>query len=183
VGTERFTLRPDPRATTTPADYAAQFALLTQIRDKVTEANDAVKMVRNVRAQLTTRQAALAADRRGAGGRTVGGVLGRIGAVEGELYQVRNQSGRIPLNYPIKLNNQLSALANVVASADARPTKQSYAAYTLLAGQIERQLAALKSAMATLLPPVNAALKSVGAAEIVPSTAEITIADAGADGR
>jgi photosystem II stability/assembly factor-like uncharacterized protein len=180
VGTERFTLRPDPRATATPADYAAQFALLTQIRDKVTEANDAVKMVRNVRAQLTTRQAALAADRRAAVAAPSEALLGRIGAIEGELYQVRNQSGQDPLNYPIKLNNQLSALANVVASADARPTKQSYAAYTLLAGQIDAQLAALKSAMATLLPPVNAALKSAGAREIVPSTTEITIAGVGA---
>ena len=178
VATERFTLRPDPRSTATPADYAAQFALLTQIRDKVTEANDAVKMVRGVRAQLEARQAKLAEGKRAGVAAPAAALLARIGAVEGELYQVRNQSGQDPLNYPIKLNNQLSALANVVASADARPTKQSREAYTLLAGQIDAQLAQLKQAMDALLPPVNAALRAAGAPEVAPSKADV-IAGAG----
>jgi hypothetical protein len=168
VATERFTLRPDPRATATPADYAAQFALLTQIRDKVTEANDAVKMVRNVRGQLATREAKLEAEQRRAVAAAASALLERIGAVEAELYQVRNQSGQDPLNYPIKLNNQLSALANVVASTEARPTKQSGEAYTLLAGQIDAQLVQLRQAMETLLPKVNAALRAAGAPEIAP---------------
>jgi hypothetical protein len=172
VATERFTLRADPRSTATPNDYAAQFALLTRIRDKVTAANDGVKMVRSLRTQLAARQGKLAADKRGGVAAPGTALLAALGAVEGELYQVRNRSGQDPLNYPIKLNNQLSALANVVSSADARPTKQSQEAYTLLSGQIDAQLAQLKQALDALLPPVNAALKAAGAAPLTPNTVE-----------
>ena len=33
-----------------------------------------------------------------------------LSAVEGEIYQVRNQSGQDPLNFPIKVNNRLASL-------------------------------------------------------------------------
>ena len=49
----------------------------------------------------------------------------KLTAVEEELYQTRNQANEDPLNYPIKLNNKLAALANVVASTDTVPTRQS----------------------------------------------------------
>jgi len=36
------------------------------------------------------------------------------------------------LNYPIRLNNKLAALAGVVASSEADPTDQSHAVYAEL---------------------------------------------------
>ena len=36
----------------------------------------------------------------------------RLSAVEEDLYQVRNQSGQDPLNFPIKLNNKIAALGS-----------------------------------------------------------------------
>jgi hypothetical protein len=42
-------------------------------------------------------------------------------AVEEEIYQVRNQSGQDPLNFPIKLNNRLASLLSVVNRGDGRP--------------------------------------------------------------
>jgi hypothetical protein len=135
-------------------------------------------MVRSVRGQLASREAKLADEKRRAVTAAASALLARIGAVEAELYQVRNQSGQDPLNYPIKLNNQLSALANVVASTEARPTKQAGEAYTLLAGQIDAQLQQLRQAMETLLPRVNAALKAAGAPEIAPVARPAAIAQA-----
>ena len=51
--------------------------------------------------------------------------------VEAEVYQIKNQSGQDPLNYPIKLNNKLAALTGVVASAPGKPTAQSVQVYAV----------------------------------------------------
>ena len=171
-----FALKKDPRSPATNADLAAQFALLMKIRDRVSAANDAVKTIRNVRAQIADREKQLGTK----GGaelerfRTVSSQLAsRLGAVEQEVYQVKNQSSQDPLNYPIKLNNRISALAGVVGGTDARPTDQSYAVFTLLSAELDKQLAAMKGTMTELLPQANAVLKTAGLAAIVPSTAEI----------
>ena len=50
--TQSFEVKKDPRLATTPDDYAKQLALALQIRDKLTETNDAVIRIREVRKQL-----------------------------------------------------------------------------------------------------------------------------------
>ena len=42
----------DPRLDTTPDDYARQLSLSLQVRDKLTETNDAVVRIRELRAEL-----------------------------------------------------------------------------------------------------------------------------------
>src|SRR5947207_11903174 len=103
----------------------------------------------------------------------------RLAAVEGEIYQVRNQSSQDPLNYPIKLNNKIAALAGVVGGSDARPTSQSYTVFNDLSAQLDRQLSAMSGAL-LVLPSINATLKLAGLPAIVPSTAEIKTAPGGA---
>jgi hypothetical protein len=60
--------------------------------------------------------------------------------VEEELLQVKSKAVEDPLNYPIKLNNRLAALAGAVASADAAPTAQEYAVFEMLDAQLSAQL-------------------------------------------
>ena len=60
-----------------------------------------------------------------------------------------------PLNFPIRLNNKLSALAGVVASADGAPTASSYAVYEDVAGRIDVELARLKQILDTELVALN----------------------------
>ena len=60
----------------------------------------------------------------------------RLSAIEEDLYQVRNHSYRDPLNYPIKLNNQLATLVRVIESADSRPTDQSYTVFEELSARL-----------------------------------------------
>jgi len=78
-----------------------------------------------------------------------------LASVEESLYQTKNQSSQDPLNYPIRLNNKLAALAGVVQSADAAPTDQSYAVYDELVVQIDAQLAKLSQVMKTDVPAFN----------------------------
>lgn len=65
----------------------------------------------------------------------------KLTAVEEELMQTKIKSSQDALNYPIKLNNKLAALASSVDSADYAPTAQSYDVYNDLTGKIDAQLA------------------------------------------
>ncbi len=165
-------IKADPRTTGTPAGIRAQFALLMQIRDRVSAANDAVKTIRNVTYQIHT-------DSAGAGQAFVAAaapVVDRIGTIERALYQVKNQASEDPLNYPIRLNNKIASLAGTVASADGQPTAPSYAVFKVLSAQLDTQLVTLKTVLATELPKLNALLRAAGQPEIVPRAVEPPVA-------
>jgi hypothetical protein len=177
TGSQRLVVRKVPRSGATLADLREQFAFLLRIRDTVTAANDAVKAIRSVRAQVAARDSQLPAERRQALAAAARPLLDTLARLEGEIYQVRNQSSQDPLNYPIKLNNKISALASVVASTEARPTKPSYAAYAELTAQLQAQLVAMRAALANGLPRVNALLAEARLAPIDPK-AELPRTDA-----
>jgi len=65
----------------------------------------------------------------------------KLTGVEEALYQTKNRSSQDPLNFPIRLNHKLAALASTVASADAAPTAQSYEVYRDIAARLDAELA------------------------------------------
>ncbi len=162
----------DPRVTASDADLREQFDFLIRIRDKTSQANDAVKTIRNIKAQVADREKRLPADKKNVFSSQVNPLLTKLSAAEGEIYQVRNQSGQDPLNYPIKLNNKIAALSGVVGGSAARPTSQSYTVFNDLSSQLDGQLQEVRSAL-LLLPPINATLSAAGLPPIIPSTEEI----------
>ncbi|HJP60154.1 MAG TPA: hypothetical protein VJ865_09140, partial [Gemmatimonadaceae bacterium] len=170
--TQTFNVVKDPRSTATDADLKEQFDLLMRIRDKTSEANDAVKTIRNVKAQLADRAQKMSGPRATAFKQVATDLSNRLSAVEGEIYQVKNQSSQDPLNYPIKLNNKIAALSGVVGGIDAKPTSQSYIVFNDLSAQLDRQLSAMRGAL-SILPSINGTLKEAGLPAIVPSTEEI----------
>ncbi len=170
--TQSVTVVKDPRSSATDADLKEQFDFLMRIRDKTSQANDAVKTIRNVKAQLADRAKKMTGERNAAFSRVADDLSSKLSAIEGEIYQVRNQSSQDPLNYPIKLNNKIAALAGVVGSTDAKPTSQSYTVFNELSSQLDRQLSAMRGALLTL-PAINGTLKAAGLPPIVPSTEEI----------
>ena len=170
--TQPLVIVKDPRVTASDADLREQFDFLIRIRDKTSQANDAVKTIRNIKAQVADREKRLPADKKAAFSSAVNPLITRLSAVEGEIYQVKNQSGQDPLNYPIKLNNKIAALSGVVGGSAARPTSQSYTVFNDLSSQLDRQLQEMRSAL-LLLPPINATLSAAGLPPIVPSTEEI----------
>jgi hypothetical protein len=91
---------------------------------------------------------------------------------EREIYQTQNRSGQDPLNYPIRLNNKIAALAGVAASTDARPTDQTREVFDVLSRQLDGQIAKIRSALAQSLPALNRQLTGANLPPIVESTAE-----------
>jgi hypothetical protein len=172
-----LTVVKDPRSAASDADLREQFNFLMRIHEKTTQANDAVKTIRNVKAQLADRTRRMPPDKSAAFAASTKSFIDRLSAIEAEIYQVKNQSGQDPLNYPIKLNNKIAALSGVVGGSDAKPTSQSYTVFSDLSGQLDRQLSAMRGSF-IILSPINASLKAQGLPPIVPSTEEIKAAPA-----
>jgi photosystem II stability/assembly factor-like uncharacterized protein len=170
---QSFVVKKDPRSASTLADYQEQFRFLVKVRDTVSAANNAVRTVRNVRFQVDDRTAKIAGKPQEAEFKQLATqMMEKLSAEESEIYQVRNQSNQDPLNYPIKLNNKIAALAGV-ASGEYRPTKQVYAVFDSLTQALRVRLTTVKSSLDESLPKINALLKAAGLEPIVPSTAEL----------
>ncbi len=154
--TQPFQLLKDPRLEVTQEDLQAQFDFLVRIRDRVSEANDAVVQIRDIRGQIEG-AVKRAADQEyeeeiSAKAKEIETALSEI---ENEIYQTKNRSRQDPLNYPIRLNNKIAALTGVVGSADAGPTQQSYDVYDELSAQLQVQLDRLEVVITTEIPAFN----------------------------
>jgi photosystem II stability/assembly factor-like uncharacterized protein len=101
------------------ADLHAQYKFGRMVRDKTNEAQKAVIEIRRVKSQLEDRLKRAADD---AALKEKGGTLKtNASAVEENVYQVRNQSGQDPLNFPIKVNNRLANLLSMSERGDGPP--------------------------------------------------------------
>jgi hypothetical protein len=113
----------------------AQYRFGKQVRDKTTEANNAVIAIRRVKTQLDDRTKRAASD---AALKSAGETL-RTNAsqVEENVYQVRNQSGQDPLNFPIKVNNRLANLLAMSERGDGRPTTNMPEIFGILSTELK----------------------------------------------
>jgi hypothetical protein len=168
-----FRVRKDPRSDATDVDLASQFKMLLAIRDRTTDANMAVRTVRNMRWQVADRAPKLTGQPSIEFQSLANDMMAELSGAEGEVYQTRNQSSQDPLNYPIKLNNQIAALSGTVGSGEYRPTVQAQQVFTMLSGKLEVQLVAVRKSLDTRLPRLNAILRANGLAELAPSNEEI----------
>jgi photosystem II stability/assembly factor-like uncharacterized protein len=116
--TQPLRIRKHPLRSVSDADLKEQFDLAMRIRDKVSEANSAVIQIRSVKQQVADR----AGKSTDANVKTFADRLTKsLGAIEEEIYQVRNQSNQDPLNFPIKINNRIASLLRVVNAGDGKP--------------------------------------------------------------
>ncbi len=121
----------------TEADLQERFELAVRIRDRVSEANEAVTGIRDIKGQVDDRLEQTDDDEIEAQAVVV---KDNLGMVEAEIYQVRNRSNQDPLNYPIRINNKLAALLGLVEGSESRPTDQSYVVFRRLSDLLDRQL-------------------------------------------
>ncbi len=160
--TRDFSLGIDPRLVAdgiTEAYLLEQFKLSQQVRDKVTAANMAVVQIRGIRDQINQRLEKVGPRRKAEIQKLADSVLNSLASVEQEVYQVRNQSGQDPLNYPIKLNNKIAALMGIIESADHRPTQQTYEVFDELSKALDTELQKKDATLKTDLPRLNAAFQ------------------------
>jgi hypothetical protein len=150
--TQAFEVRRDPRLNTTPEEYARQLEVALQIHNKLSQTNEAVVQIRDIRKQLDAYTERVKDSKVVEAAKALNQ---KLAAVEEALYQTKNRASEDPLNFPIKLNNKLAALHGTVESSDDPPTVQSTQVYEGLASQVNLELENLRKIVATDLAAFN----------------------------
>ncbi|WP_456426628.1 VPS10 domain-containing protein [Rhodocaloribacter sp.] len=168
-----FEIKKDPRSSSTVADLQAQFDFLMEIRDKLSETHRAIKKIRDVRSQTKAITSRLG-DYEGADEiREAAKALNeKLTAIEEALYQTKNQSRQDPLNFPIRLNNKLAAVASTASVGDYRPTDQAVAVKEELTAAIDAELAKLDTILETDLPAFNDLVREKAIPAVIVKTDE-----------
>jgi photosystem II stability/assembly factor-like uncharacterized protein len=158
--TQPFAVRREPHVLkdVTDQDLREEFDLAIKVRDKASQANEAVLLVRGIKAQIDERKGKLDAKSTPVA-KALDEFAAALSAIESEIYQVKLQSSQDPLNFPIRLNNKIAALQGVIESADVRPTEQAYSVFRTLSNGLDEQLGKLDTGVKTKMPPVNQLLQ------------------------
>lgn len=164
-----FIILKDPRISTSAADFQMQFDTLISIRDKLTEVHQTIKKIRVFKKQIAELVKRLPKAKKEPQAKKEEGkekskelnaplketkskkvvnpiaelakkIVKKLDGIETTLYQTKNRSPQDPLNYPIRLNNRLSALASTIGTGDNRPTDQSLQLKAELTKAIDAEL-------------------------------------------
>ncbi len=153
-------IKADARLKIGQEDLTKQFDLLLKIRDKVTQTDDTILQIRDLREQIKTMNTRLKDDPRAKVVADAGKALDRkMTEVEEALIQTKAKSGQDVLNFPVRLNNHLAALSGVVGSADSAPTKQSYEVFDMLSKAVDEQMTKWKAIVSTDVAAFNNLVK------------------------
>ena len=158
--TQPLIVKRHPLFKVTDADLQEQFNLTIQIRDKVSEANNAVIQIRRIKTQVAERIGKSNGD---AKLKAAGDALTKnLSVVEEEIYQVRNQSGQDPLNFPIKINNRLASLLSMVGHGDGKPIGNALPIFNDLKAELKVQTDRLGRVLNADLAAFNTEAKRLG---------------------
>lgn len=155
-----FEIKLDPRIEgVTIAQLQQRFELAQRIRDRVSEANEAVVEIRRLKGDVTDRMDSTDDQRIDQQGEVVNT---KLSDVEGQIYQVRNRSGQDPLNFPIKLNNKLGSLLGTVDGGQGAPTQQAYQVFDHLSELLQVEMIRLNTIIQQDLRRLNELLEEAG---------------------
>ena len=153
---QEFEILSDPRSKSSPAELQAQFDLLMQIRDKLTETHETIVDIREVRKQMNAFTDRIKADS------TYKDLVDaakevdkQMTEVEKALYQTKNRSNQDPLNFPIKLNNKLAHLGSLTSVGNYPPTQQAKEFFKEVTSKIDEQLKRWEEIKQKAIPEFN----------------------------
>jgi hypothetical protein len=155
-----FQIVKDPRTSGTETDIKEQFDFLMSVRDKLSETHKGIKKIRAAREQINRVIEPLKGKDENKDVLDMAkSINDEMKKIEETLYQTKNKSGQDPLNYPIRLNNKLGALASEADGSDYKPTQQVKAVYKEVSGKIDEQLNLLNKVFSEKIPKFNELIK------------------------
>lgn len=158
--TQNFEIKMNPNLKgVTEADIKSTFEVASRIRDKETEANEAVILIRDMRSKLETAMKTTSDDHLKTKSESF---IKNITAIEEELYQTKNRSSQDPLNFPIKLNNRIAALRRSLETGDGKPTAGVSKVFDELSKELSGLQTKLDQVMNAELPGINKILEEKG---------------------
>ncbi len=154
-----FNLWPDPRqGNLSQADLGMQLALALEVGEAVDAANGMVREIRRLRSDIGEAT-------RGGSSEVVSAaspLLAAIAGVEASLYQVRNESPKDKIAYPIQLNDRLSMLYGDLTRGTGKPTEPQREVFAELQQELEAARTAYRRALSEALTALNDALVEDG---------------------
>jgi len=136
--TKNFKILKDPRWDhISVQDLQEQFDLQVKVGQKFTLSHDLIKKVRDIREQVQNissraQKAGFSEEIK----KSAEELAEKLNALEQDLIQTKNESGQDPINYQVKLDNQLAYLYSAVHSQDSKPTQAIYQRYEDLNKQV-----------------------------------------------
>jgi hypothetical protein len=135
-----FEVRKDPRIAVSDTVINKQFDFAMSIMMQTDLANKSVIEIRSIKEKLNSIYKVSSVSGSKGYDRSISKNLKTLISdfedVEANIYQVKNQSGQDPLNFPIKVNNRLAYLRKSVESGDGLPTKGSIEVFELLKSEL-----------------------------------------------
>jgi photosystem II stability/assembly factor-like uncharacterized protein len=153
---QSFDVLKDPRIKSTDKDLERQFVFLMEIRDKLSEAHQAIINIRKVNSQISGLKSRLNEDDHASLMMEIDTLEKALNSIEENLYQTKNKSNQDPLNYPIRLTNKLGHLAALNGYGTFAPTQQELELKQELFAKIDAQLASFLQIEKYEIPKLNA---------------------------
>ena len=160
--TQEFTILKNPTSEGTIDDIKSQFEFVNEINSAVDKAHKAIEKIREIKSDLNKFQSDYADDESAKNlierSKTI---LESIDKIENELYQTKNQSNQDPLNYGVKLTNNLGNLNSAFRSGDFGPTDQDIQVKNELIKKVNLQLDKYNSIISKEIPNFNSSFKKL----------------------
>ena len=163
--TRPFTIIGDPRVKTTPAGYAAQFALEMRVHDAIDSLTASVEHIQTLQKQLDDRVAQTASEPYAKKVADAAKPLReKLETVRAAMAEVNSHVDEITLVYPVRIYNQLLTMNAMVQGSDDPPTSGMLMSMDDLAKQLQVQ----RDALAQIEKTEVAAFNAMVAAQKVP---------------
>ncbi len=160
---QTFEILKDPRIETTQEELQQQFDFLVEVRDRVSEAHQAMLDIRSLRKDLNYLNEKL-------GKREeykevldmTKNIDKEMKVIENNIHETQNQSYQDPLNFGIKVNNRLAFLMADQQRGDYPPTDQAIEVKDQLTQELNEYLKDWEELQSEMLPKLNKTLESKG---------------------
>ena len=160
--TQEFTIHKDPTSEGSIDDIKAQFEFVNEINGVVDKAHKAIENIRSMKTNLKKFQSNYA-DNEFAKDliEESKSIVESIDKIENELYQTKNQSNQDPLNYGVKLTNNLGNLNSAFRGGDFGPTVQDVQVKNELIEKVNAQLTKYDKIITKDIPNFNSSFKKL----------------------
>jgi len=160
---QEFTIVKDPRLPNTAEDYQKQFDYLISVRDKVSEAHQAIIDIRSLKKKLAYLNSQIADNPNYNDIKEQAKKLAdELSIVENKIHMTKNQSVQDPLNYGIRINNRLAFLMADQQRGDFPPTDQAVEFKEEVSKELDVELNNLQEIYNGPLNELNKAIEQKG---------------------
>ena len=160
VTDQEFEIIKDPRLVNTKEDFKKQFDFLLKVRNEVSNANQAIIDIRDLRKDLD-----YVLDKSNKNeniNSVIDEFLNELHIIENNIHMTKNQSRQDPLNYGIRINNRLAFLMADSQRGDYPPTDQSLDFFIEVKKELDVELKSLNKISNKYIESINSLITNSG---------------------